>query len=124
MSKVLLIIAFCAIFVFLGVTAMKEGMVPPKNERVYTILKKYIPYKLEKRVGGYKILSTQTDVKEEPRASQVFHRLDQLEQQWGDEHLRLEGEMLRILNKDKKVISTIQLQTKDELDWVKTFFKK
>lgn len=124
MSRILLIGAFCAIFVFLGVNAMKEGMVPPKNERVYTILKKYIPYKLEKRVGGYNIVSTLTKVKEEPPASQVFLRLDQLEQQWGAEYLILENNKLMILNVDKKIISTIELRTEDELNWVKTFFKK
>lgn len=124
MSRILLIIAFCTVFVFLGVTAMKEGMAAPKNERVYSILKKYIPYKLQKRVGGYNIISTLNDVKEEPPASQVFLRMDQLEQQWGAEHLKLENDKLMVINKDKKVVSTIQLRTKDELDWVKTFFNK
>jgi len=124
MSRLLLIAAFCVIFVFLGVTAMQEGMVPPKNERVYTILKKYIPYELEKRVGGYSIISSLSDVKEKPPASQVFLRLDQLEQQWGSEHLILENNKLMVLDKNKNIVSTIELRTEDELNWVKTFFKK
>ena len=56
-SKNLLIIAFFAIFMFLGITALKQGMPSPKNERVYTILQKQMPYVLEKRAGGFSIKS-------------------------------------------------------------------
>lgn len=121
MNRILLLVAFCGVFVFLGVTAMKEGMAADKNERVYTILKKYIPYALEKRVGGYNIVSSLNDKKEEPPASQVFKRMDQLEQQWALKHLELENNVLLVLNNDKKIITRIMLNKKEKL-WVNEFF--
>lgn len=48
MRKKLLLFAFFAIFMFLGIMALKEGMPTPKNERVYSILQKHMPYTLEK----------------------------------------------------------------------------
>lgn len=121
-NRVLLILAFSAIFIFLGVNAMKEGMAAPKNERVYTILKKYIPYYLEQRVGGYNIVSKLNDNKEKPPASQVFLRLDQLEQQWGLKHLKLEENILLVHNNEKQILSRISLNKEEKL-WVEEFFK-
>ncbi|MDZ7817825.1 MAG: hypothetical protein U5K55_04025 [Aliarcobacter sp.] len=75
MKKKLLLFAFFAIFMFLGINALKEGMPSPKNERVYSLLEKHMPYTLEKRVGGYSIVSNETKVKEKPPAKDLFLRL-------------------------------------------------
>lgn len=122
-SKNLLIIAFFAIFLFLGLTALKQGMPSHKNKRVYTILQEYMPYVVEKRAGGFSIRSKITDVKEKPPAKDVFLRLEQLEQQWGKEFLKLDKKILIVLDKDKKEIKKIPLQTEDEINWVKDYFQ-
>ena len=122
-SRQFLVIAFFAIFLFLGLMALKEGMPTDKNERVYTILQKYIPYTLEKRVGGYSIVSKETGVKEKPPAKELFLRLELLEKLWAKDFLKLDGDTLIVLDKNKKEISKILLETADEKKWVKEYFE-
>ena len=122
MRKKLLVLAFFVIFMFLGIMALKDSMPEPKNERVYTILQKHMPYTLEKRVGGYSIVSNETGVKENPPAKDLFLRLEQLEQQWGKEFLKLENNTLIILDKDKNKVDKIDLKTNEEINWVKEYF--
>lgn len=122
MKKNLLIFAFFAIFMFLGITAMEDSLPSAKNERVYTILQKHMPYTLEKRVGGYSIVSKETGVKEKPPAKDLFLRLEQLEKQWGKDFLKLENSTLIILDKDKKEIEKIDLKSTEEITWVKEYF--
>lgn len=122
MGRMLLLLAFCAAFVFLGITAMRDGMPAAKNERVYTILKKYIPYSLEKRAGGLTIISKLSDVKEKPPAKDVYLRLEQLEQQWAMEFLKIDKNFLFVLDKNKNQVSKILLSN-DEKQWVLDYFK-
>ena len=122
MKKNLLIFAFFAIFMLLGITAMEDSLPSAKNERVYTILQKHMPYTLEKRVGGYSIVSKETGVKEKPPAKDLFLRLEQLEKQWGKDFLKLENSTLIILDKDKKEIEKIDLKSTEENTWVKEYF--
>jgi hypothetical protein len=122
MGKKLLIIAFFAVFMFLGLMALKEGMPSSKNERVYAILQKHMPYTLEKRVGGYSIVSNETGIKEKPPAKDLFLRLEQLEKLWGKDFLKLDNDVLTILDKDKNEITKIELKTKEEKDWVINYF--
>ena len=122
MKKKLLLFAFFAMFMFLGIMALKEGMPTPKNERVYEVLQKHIPYTLEKRVGGYSIVSKDTQVKEKPPAKDLFLRLEQLEKLWATDFLKLDNDILIVLDKDKKELARIELKTQEEKDWVKTYF--
>ncbi len=122
-SKKLLIVAFFIIFMFLGITTLKESMPSPKNDRIYSILQEQMPYVVEKRAGGLTIKSKITGIKEKPPAKQIFLRLEQLEKQWGQEFLRLKGNNLIILNKDKKEVMKILLKNSDEMSWVKEYFE-
>jgi hypothetical protein len=122
MRKKLLLFGFFAIFMFLGIMALKDGMPSPKNERVYTILQKYIPYTLEKRVGGYSIVSNETGVKEKPPAKDLFLRLEQLEKLWGKDFLKLENNTLIVFDKDKNEVEKIELKSNEEITWVKEYF--
>ena len=122
MRKKLLLFAFFAIFMFLGIMALKEGMPTPKNERVYSILQKHMPYTLEKRVGGYSILSNETGIKEKPPAKDLFLRLEQLEKMWGKDFLTLDYDILIVLDKNKNEVTKIELKTKEEKAWVKEYF--
>jgi hypothetical protein len=119
----LLIVAFFAVFMLLAIMALKEGMPSHKDERVYPILQKYIPYVIEKRAGGLTIKSKITGIKEKPPAKVVYGRLEQLEKQWGKEFLKLEGNTLSILDKNKKQITKIILKNEQELSWVKEYFE-
>ena len=122
-SRNLLIIAFFIIFMFLGLEALRQGMPSDKNERVYTILQKHMPYVVEKRAGGFSIKSKITGIKEKPPAKDIFLRLEQLEKLWGKEFLKLENNTLSILDKNKKEITKIILRTEDEKKWVKEYFE-
>ena len=122
-SKNLLIAAFFVIFMFLGLSALKQGMPSEKNERVYKILQAHMPYSLEKRAGGFSIKSKITGIKEKPPAKDVFLRLEQLEKMWGNEFLKLKNNELIIMNKDNKAIKKIILSNNDELTWVKSYFE-
>ncbi|KAB7888011.1 hypothetical protein [Poseidonibacter ostreae] len=119
----LLIVAFFAVFMLLGIMALKQGMPSAKDQRVYPILQKHMPYVLEKRAGGLSIRSKITDIKEKPPAKDVYGRLEQLEKQWGKEFLKLEGMNLSILDKNKNEITKIVLQNDTELSWVKSYFE-
>lgn len=123
MRRKLLILAFFIVFMFLGIMALQQGKPSVKNERVYSLIQEHIPYTLEKRVGGYSILSTQTGIKEKPPAKDLFLRLEQLERQWAQDFLKLEENSLMIFDKDKNEIIKIELKTQEEKDWVKSYFE-
>ena len=115
-------VALTILFLTLGFQALKEAQPTKKNERVYKELKQYMPFYLEKRIGGFSICSKEDNIKEKPPITEVYHRLEQLEQGWGKKHLKLENNELIILDNNKKQIGKIILKTKDELQWVKQFF--
>ncbi|MCH9813093.1 MAG: hypothetical protein K0U47_04020 [Epsilonproteobacteria bacterium] len=122
MFKNLLPLFLAAGLLFFGYQAYDRSKPSAKNQRVYAELKPFIPYKIEKRIGGLSITSSLNDEKEKPPATQVFQRLDQLEKIWGKAHLRLEGEKLLILDSQQKVVKTIILQNSDEKAYIKRFF--
>ena len=122
MRRKLLIFAFFVVFMFLGIMALEEGKPSHRDPRIYPILETYMPYTLEKRVGGYSIVSNETGIKEKPPAKDLFLRLEQLEKLWGKDFLKLEDNTLIVLDKDKNEAQRIELKTKEELDWVKSYF--
>ena len=117
------IIGLTILFFGLGFQALQDAQPEPKNKRIYAELKKYSPYYLEKRFGGFSILSKEDNIKEKPPIDQVFSRLDQLEKGWGKESLKIVGNDLVIMNKDGKEIGKIAFHLPDEKVWVKTFFE-
>ena len=122
MNRKLLIFAFFAVFMFLGIMALQQGKPSLKNERVYKILQEHIPYTLEKRVGGYSIVSKETGIKEKPPAKDLFLRFEQLEKQWAEDFLKLENDTLIVLDKEKAEVLRIELKTQEEKSWVKSYF--
>ena len=122
-TKNLLITAFFVIFMVLGIMALKEGMPSERNERVYPLVQKHIPYVIEKRAGGLSIKSKITGIKEKPPAKEVFLRLEQLEKQWARDFLKLDNQTLVIMDKDKKDIAKIVLQSSEEIRWAKEYFE-
>lgn len=118
----ILLLIFFFTFLIIGSITVINNMPNEKNERVYSLLKEYIPYKLEKRVGGFSILLKETGQKENPNSADVMKRLEELEKNWGKAHLRLQNNYLIILDDNKKEIKKIKLNSELEINWVKDFF--
>jgi len=119
----MLFLLFFILFMAGGMYLMKNNVPAKKNERVYSLLQEHIPYFLEKRVGGFSIVSKVTGKKEKPMATGVMSRLVQLEKQWGKKHLILKLKTLYILDDNQKVLHEIILDNENETDWVKRFFE-
>lgn len=122
-TKVVIIIGLIVGFFLIGYNIFKDSLPEAKNERIYKELKVYMPYELEKRVGGYSIVSKITGIKEKPPASKVFKRLDELEKMWGQEFLTIEGNTILVKNKQNEVIGKVNIQSENEKLWVKSFFQ-
>lgn len=120
--KKVLISAFLFAFLIMGVLSIKRALPEPKEERIYLAIKAYSPYKLQKRVGGLEILDTRDDTKEKPSSAEIMHRLDEVEQEWGKAHLRVENSTVIVLDTNKSTIAEIAIETKKERDFIKTFF--
>ena len=118
----LFIVALTIVFFALGFNALIDAQPEHHNKRIYKELKTYIPFYLEKRVGGFYILSKDDDIKEQPPIEQVFSRLDQLEKGWGKDALKIVGNDLIVMDKNGTEIGRIAFNLPDEKIWVKTFF--
>jgi hypothetical protein len=105
----------------LGFNALQEAKPSKKNQRIYTFLEKYNPYYLEKRVGGFSILSKKDAIREKPPITEVFKRLEQLEQGWGMKNLKLKNNILYVYDNDKQIAKII-LKNNDEKQWVQKYY--
>lgn len=119
-SKIFLLVFIVIVFI-VGFIGFKDSLPQNKNDRVYTILQEYLPYTLEKRLGGFSIVYKDGRDKEKPSNADLFHITDKLDKDWGKEYLKLENSILVVLDKDKKELRKIEL-SQDELIWVKEFF--
>ncbi len=79
---------------------MQESKQAPKSQRIYQEIKKYSPYSLERRIGGFQILMEGSDVKEKPPIKEVYNRLDQLDKIWGKKYISINGDFVIIKDKD------------------------
>lgn len=123
MSNLILLGFFIGFFV-IGYVAFNNSLPQEKNKRVYELLKPHFQYILDPSMSGFTIKYKLTGDKETPPASEVFKRVDEIDKMWGSEHLQLKGNSLEILDKNKKVISIINLNDDKEIAWVKSFFNK
>jgi len=81
--KKALIFGFFTAFLILGTLSMQRAMPEAKEDRIYMEIKAYSPFLVEKRIGGLTIIDKRYDTKEKPNASDLYHRLDELEKKWG-----------------------------------------
>jgi hypothetical protein len=117
-----LVYAFSAAFFLLALGLFIKGQPQSREHRVYTLLKPYIPYKIEKRMSGLFIRNTKTEEKIEPKNSEIYNVLDSLEKDWGETHLHLLGDTLTIVDEQNKTLSTITLKNEKERHYIHTFF--
>ncbi len=113
-----------AIFAFfiLGFVAIQKATPNKKEARIYKEIKVYSPYKFEKRMGGLAILNVKTGEKEKPNAADALYRMDDLDQQWGKEHLKVEGSEVVVTGDNNQTVTKIFIQTKKEREWLHSFF--
>jgi hypothetical protein len=109
-------------FFMLGFIAIQKATPEAKADRIYKEIKVYSPYKFEKRMGGLAIVDTRTGIKEKPSAADALYRMDELDQKWGKNHLRVEGNQLHVLGENNQTIAKIFIQDEQERSWLKKFY--
>jgi hypothetical protein len=110
-------------FIFFGISAYLESVPEDKSVRIYKEIGKYSPYIIDKRFGGLRIMSkTDKEFKEEPSNKEVFHRLDELEKQWGKTHLSVENSTLNVLDDTNATVATIAIKDPNERAFLKSFY--
>lgn len=109
-------------FFMLGVLSLQRAMPDKKEQRIYKAIKVYMPYKLEKRMGGLSIVDSRDGTKEKPDAASVYHRLDELEKAWGKKHLKIVGDDVVVMGDHNQTIINIFIKTKKEKEWMKFFY--
>jgi len=117
-----LMFGFLFAFLVMGFIAMQRATPDAKEDRIYKAIKVYSPYQLEKRMGGLTIVNKQTGVKEKPSASEVLHRMDELDKEWGKTHLKIANNDLLILGDNGQTIVKIFIETEKERAFLKRFF--
>lgn len=120
--KKALIFGFFTAFLILGVVSMQRAMPNAKEQRIYEAIKIYGPYTMEKRIGGLTIIDKRDGTKEKPSSKEVFHRMDELEQQWGKKHLKIEGNEVLIMGENNQTVVRIFLETEKERAFVQKFY--
>ena len=110
-------------FLALGISAFIESKPSHKNERVYTTVKQYSPYYTAQRFGGIQIMSKEDpEFIEKPDNMELFKRLDELEKAWAQKHLKVENNVLIILDNNGTQQATLPLKTQEEISFTHTFY--
>lgn len=120
--KKALIFGFFTAFLILGMLSMKRAMPEAKEDRIYTAIKVYSPYIVEKKVGGLTIIDKRNGEKESPSSQEFFHRVDELDKAWAKEHLKVENNEVLILGENNQTVARIFIETEKEREFVKKFY--
>jgi hypothetical protein len=115
--------ALAILFFGFGITAFLESKPSSKNEHIYTFVKNYSPYYLDKRFGGIQIKSKEDpDFKETPSNTMLFKQLESLEKAWGQKHLKITGDALTVLDNNGSTIGSIPLTTEEEHSFIDSYY--
>ncbi len=115
--------ALILVFLAIAISAFIQSKPSHKNERVYTTVKKYSPYYTDQRIGGIQIMSKEDpEFKEKPDNMVLFKRLDELEKAWAQNHLKVEKNTLIILDNNGTQLSTLPLNTQEEINFTHMFY--
>ncbi len=109
-------------FFFIAFVVFINAQPQSRDRAVYHQLKPYIPYKIEKKMSGLFIRDTRTGKKIEPSNAEVYNVLDNLEKDWGEKHLRREGNRLIVVDDQNKTVKTIPLNSASAQNYVHNFF--
>ncbi len=121
--KKFLPIALLLGFVLFGLEAFFQSRPTPKNARVYNSVQKYSPFYLDKRFGGLQIMNREdSEFKEKPTNITLFKEFERLERIWGQTHLKLENSNLLILDNNGSLQDTFIIKSKQELDFIRSYY--
>ena len=116
-------IALALVFLMLGLVAFFESRPSSKNERIYTFVKTYSPYYLEKRFGGLQIQHrTDPNFKDKPSNTALFKEFETLEKNWGQGHLKIDGGTLLVLDENATTVGSIPILSNDELTFIHHYY--
>jgi hypothetical protein len=117
-------LALFAAFFGLAILAFMSGKPSEKNARVYKTVQQYSPYYLDKRLGGLTIKSKKDEnFKEKPTNLTLFKEFERLEKLWAKTHLTLSQNSLIISDDNGTQLSTLKLQTPEELLFVEQYYE-
>jgi hypothetical protein len=122
LNRKLIIFGVFTVAIIMGALSMQRSMPGHKEDRIYQEILVYSPYKMEKRMGGLEILDKRDGRKEKPSNAEVFHRMDELEQEWGKQHLRIVGSDLHIIGENNQTMVKIFIETPKEKEFLHTFY--
>ncbi len=121
-AKRVLIFTLLSGFLIMGILSMKRAMPAEKEERIYTAIKAYSPYRLEKRIGGLTIIDSRDPEKvEKPTAAEVLHRIDELDKAWAKTNIIVQNNDVIITKEDNSTVK-IFIETPKERAFIKSFF--
>jgi len=109
-------------FLVLGFVSMQRAMPEAKEERIYKEITLYSPYRVEKRMGGLTIVNKETGTKEKPSAAEFYHRLDEVQKEWGKTHLKIENNTVEIFGDNNLSVAKIFIENNKEKEFVKSFY--
>ncbi len=117
-----LFIGFLFAFLVMGYVSMQRAMPETKENRIYKAIRVYSPFKVEKRLGGLTIVDSRSGEKEKPSAGEFYHRLDEVEKEWGKSHLLIDTNDVVVIGDNNQSVVKIYLETEAERKFVKTFY--
>ena len=118
-----LFIAVAIGFLFIGFNAYQEGRPTKKDAQIYKKIKEYSPYYIDQRFGGFNIKSKKDEnFKEQPQNVEVFRRMDELEQKWGNRYLKISDSKVIIMDDNNKTIVQIPIASKEDRDFIHSFY--
>jgi len=120
--KKALVFGFFTAFLILGAISLKRALPDAKEQRIYKAIQVYSPYILEKRIGGLTIIDKRDGSKQKPSSAEVFHRLDELEREWGNKYVRIDSNDVVILGENNLTVARIYLENEKERKFVQSFF--
>jgi hypothetical protein len=110
-------------FLIFGLDAFMQSKPSNKNKRVYQTVQKYSPYYLDKRFGGLTIMNREDpEFKENPNNMTLFKEFEKLEKAWGKKHLSVKNNQLIIVDNNGTQLTSFPLQSKDEIDFVHSYY--
>ncbi|OCL88811.1 hypothetical protein AAX26_00505 [Aliarcobacter thereius] len=126
MRKTLLVLAPIFIVIIIGFLLINEEkeikIEDNRNQNLYKILQEHFPYTIKKiDEDNSEIVFKDGREIEESSNSQLFHIIDQIEKDWADKYLILDGSVLVILDDYKQEKRRIQLN-EEETNWIKEYF--
>ncbi len=116
-------VALGVTILFLTFVAFIIGRPETRDKRVYPEVRKYMPFEIQKSLGGLRILrKDDPKFKEEPDAVNFYSRLQYLERDWAKTHLKLKGNLLEIFDKNQTKVKELKLKNSREIEFVKRYF--